>query len=160
MLIFMLSLYSFQVPGHTDSFNLYLYLSDTPQAVSSILIREDGGKKCLFTMSARCSMEQKDGIPHRENGSCTGDHNYETTPLLLSYPIGVRTNLPLKQTLGKPDTSRRLVKWVVEFSEYDIFYLPRTTIKAQALADFIFEMTEIPLEEALEKEVWLLHVDG
>ncbi|KAL0438686.1 UNVERIFIED_CONTAM: hypothetical protein Slati_2351600 [Sesamum latifolium] len=28
----------------------------------------------------------------------------------LSHPIGVKTNTPLKQTLGKPDTSERLVK--------------------------------------------------
>lgn len=45
-------------------------------------------------------------------------------PYFLSHPIGVKTNLPLKQTLGKPDTLGRLVKWAVELSEYDISYLP------------------------------------
>ncbi|KAL0402709.1 UNVERIFIED_CONTAM: hypothetical protein Slati_4300800 [Sesamum latifolium] len=55
-------------------------------------------------------------------------------PYFLSYPIGVRTNLPLKQTLGKPDTLGPLVKWAVELRK--------------------------ALEEAPEKEVWLLHVDG
>ncbi|KAL0355721.1 UNVERIFIED_CONTAM: hypothetical protein Sradi_4019000 [Sesamum radiatum] len=58
-------------------------------------------------------------------------------PYFLSHPIGVKTNTLLKQTLGKPDTSGRLVKWAVELSEYDIAYMPRTTIKAQALADFV-----------------------
>ncbi|KAL0448633.1 UNVERIFIED_CONTAM: hypothetical protein Slati_1419700 [Sesamum latifolium] len=68
-------------------------------------------------------------------------------------------NMTLKQILGKPDTSGRLIKWV-ELSEYDISYLPRTTIKAQALADFVSEMTGAPPEEIPKDEKWLLHVDG
>ncbi|KAL0462549.1 UNVERIFIED_CONTAM: hypothetical protein Slati_0142500 [Sesamum latifolium] len=81
-------------------------------------------------------------------------------PYFLSHPVGVKTNTPLKQTLGKPDTSRRLVKWAMELSEYDISYLPRTTIKAQALADFILEMTEMTVKDASQDQKWLLHVDG
>ncbi|KAL0458275.1 UNVERIFIED_CONTAM: hypothetical protein Slati_0454700 [Sesamum latifolium] len=81
-------------------------------------------------------------------------------PYFLSHPIGLKTNMPLKQTLGKPDTSERLVKWALELSEYDISYLPRTTIKAQALTDFISEMARLSLGDAPKDKKWLLHVDG
>ncbi|KAK4383603.1 Retrovirus-related Pol polyprotein from transposon [Sesamum angolense] len=40
----------------------------------------------------------------------------------LSYPVGFRINTPLKQVLGKPKASGRLVKWAIELSE---FYLKR-----------------------------------
>ncbi|KAL0434582.1 UNVERIFIED_CONTAM: Ribonuclease HI, partial [Sesamum latifolium] len=53
--------------------------------------------------------------------------------VLVREEEGVRTNTPLKQVLSKPETSGRLIKWAIKLSEYDISYLPRTTIKAQAL---------------------------
>ena len=49
----------------------------------------------------------------------------------------VITTYPLKGILQKPELSGRLTKWAVELSEYDISYQPCTTIKSQALADFI-----------------------
>ncbi|KAL0433446.1 UNVERIFIED_CONTAM: hypothetical protein Slati_2678900 [Sesamum latifolium] len=81
-------------------------------------------------------------------------------PYFLSYSVGVRTNTPLKQVLRKPETSGRLIKWVIELSKYDISYQPRTTIKAQALADFVSAMTGTTQEEVPEVGPWLLHVDG
>ncbi|KAL0411987.1 UNVERIFIED_CONTAM: hypothetical protein Slati_3788400 [Sesamum latifolium] len=81
-------------------------------------------------------------------------------PYFLSYPMGVKTNTPLKQVLGKPETLGRLVKWAIELSEYNISYLPRMTIKAQSLADFVSEMTETTQEEVSQERPWLLQVDG
>ncbi|KAL0394051.1 UNVERIFIED_CONTAM: hypothetical protein Slati_4371300 [Sesamum latifolium] len=38
-------------------------------------------------------------------------------PYFLSHPIGVRTNTPLKQTLGKPDTSEMTEMTIKETSQ-------------------------------------------
>ena len=39
------------------------------------------------------------------------------------------------------DVSGRLTKWAIELGEFDIKFMPRTTIKGPALADFMVEFT-------------------
>ncbi|KAK4383128.1 hypothetical protein Sango_2806100 [Sesamum angolense] len=51
-----------------------------------------------------------------------------------------------KMVLRHPFTMA-IRKWAIELSEYDISYLPRTTITIQALADFVSEMTGTTQEE-------------
>ncbi|KAL0463042.1 UNVERIFIED_CONTAM: hypothetical protein Slati_0191800 [Sesamum latifolium] len=118
--------------------------------------------KAILDMKAPAcvnEVQRREIHPHRKDGISLSGHRQEATPIFLSHPIGVKTNTPLKQTLGKPDTSRRLVKWAVELSGYDILYVPRTTIKAQALADFISEMAGMSVEDTSQDQVWLLHID-
>ena len=70
----------------------------------------------------------------------------------------------MKQILHKPETSGRLIKWVIELSEFDIRYKPRTTVKGQILADFIMEFTPVQSTEATQLApdlpIWRLFVDG
>ncbi|KAL0290208.1 UNVERIFIED_CONTAM: hypothetical protein Sradi_7054600 [Sesamum radiatum] len=144
-------------PGDT----LYLYLSATPQAVSSVLIREEEGKQLpIYYVSKVLNGAERRYTPIEKMALALVTTTRRLRPYFLSHPIGVKTNTPLKQTLGKPDTSGRLVKWAVELSEYDIPYVPRTTIKAQALADFVSEMARMSIEDTSSDQVWLLHVDG
>jgi len=75
----------------------------------------------------------------------------------------VITNYPLKKVLQKPDASGRMLKWAVELSEFDISYKSRTTIKGQALVDFVAEFTLAPNNEEetkpIEPQIWRLFVD-
>ena len=54
-----------------------------------------------------------------------------------------------------------MVQWVIELSQFDIEYHPRTAIKAQALVDFIAEFT-LPKEDnpTHETEQWTIQTDG
>ncbi|XP_022860948.1 uncharacterized protein LOC111381405 [Olea europaea var. sylvestris] len=62
-------------------------------------------------------------------------------PYFQLHPIVVLTNQLLRHILQKPDVSGRLLKWAIELGEFDIEFKPRPAIKAQALADFIAELT-------------------
>ncbi|XP_061358153.1 uncharacterized protein LOC133302401 [Gastrolobium bilobum] len=86
-------------------------------------------------------------------------------PYFQCHPIIVRTNQPIRQVLHKPDLAGRMMSWAIELSEYQISYEPRTAIKAQALTDFIAEMTQNPPPSAQTAEtpmsaIWKLYVDG
>ena len=85
-------------------------------------------------------------------------------PYFQDHTIEIPTEHPMKQILHKPETSERLVKWVIELSEFNISYKPRTTIKGQILADFIMEFTsaEPPKTAQLASDfpIWRLSVDG
>ena len=56
------------------------------------------------------------------------------------------------------------MKWVIELSEFDIRYKPKTAIKGQILADFVMEFTSAePVKNAqtvTDLSIWKLSVDG
>ena len=88
-------------------------------------------------------------------------------PYFQANTIIVPTKFPLKQVFQKPDASGRLAKWSIELGEFDIQFKPWTTIKGQALADFIVEFTYTPEMADREKLMiqtqdsqWKLYVDG
>ena len=85
-------------------------------------------------------------------------------PYFQAHTIEVPIEYPMKQVLHKPETSGRLMKWVIELSEFDIRYKPKTAIKGQVLADFVMEFTSAePTKDAqttTDLSIWKLSVDG
>lgn len=79
-----------------------------------------------------------------------------------AHVINILTDHPIKKAMSKLEAAGRLVQWAVELSEFDVRYLPRNTIKAQALVDFIAKFT--PSQDNLNKdegnEMWVINVDG
>lgn len=59
--------------------------------------------------------------------------------------------------MSRPDAAGRLVQWAMELSQFDVDYRPRTVIKAQALAYFIFEFAMI--DQDPKSDYWTVYTD-
>ncbi|RDX66810.1 Pro-Pol polyprotein, partial [Mucuna pruriens] len=79
-------------------------------------------------------------------------------PYFQNFEIVVKTDLPIRQVLGKPDLVGRMVAWSIQLSEFDITFESRGQVRAQTLADFLVEMTPVVNEE--DEGEWFLSVDG
>ena len=77
-----------------------------------------------------------------------------------AHSIIIRTNFSLRKILQRPETFERLVQWSIQLGEFDISYESRQQIKAQALADFIQEMTAEGDSTSLVHPEWKLYIDG
>jgi ribonuclease HI len=77
------------------------------------------------------------------------------------HQIEVHTSSTMGEILNNRETIRKIAKWAIELSMYDIVYKPRIAIKAQALSDFVAEWieTQKPPRER-ELEYWTINFDG
>ncbi|XP_057742920.1 uncharacterized protein LOC130961192 [Arachis stenosperma] len=136
---------------------LYLYLSITEEALAAALIREKERKeqKPIYFISKVL----QDGNPllaHRKASLALLTASRRLRQYFQAHPVIIRTGQAVKQVLQKPDLASRMLAWSIELSQFDIKFEPRYAIKAQAMADFIAEMT--PGNSTPES--WKLHVDG
>ncbi|XP_020963435.1 uncharacterized protein LOC110265035 [Arachis ipaensis] len=77
--------------------------------------------------------------------------------IYFGHQVVVKTDQAIRQVLQKPDLAGRMMIWAIELSQYDLSYEPRHAIKAQAMADFLVEVTGNPTEDTDTR--WKLHVD-
>ncbi|XP_017239352.2 uncharacterized protein LOC108212130 [Daucus carota subsp. sativus] len=151
--------------------DLYVYLSVTSHAVSSVLVKEATGVQSPVYYTSRSLLEAETRYTPLEKlvlalamTSTKLRHYFET------HRIHVLTNFPLRTVLSKPELTGRMAKWAIQLSTYDIIYEPRTAIKSQALADFVadFSPKQMTLaEEELKQfttchdtQAWILYTDG
>ncbi|XP_073047725.1 uncharacterized protein [Primulina eburnea] len=135
---------------------LYVYLSATEAAVSSVLVRQKGTEQNpVYYISHALKGAELRYTTVEKLALALITTARRLRPYFLSHPIMVLTNSPLGKIMTHADISGRLVKWTTELGEYDIQYGPRTAIKAQALADFLAETLHVEIED-----LWKVYVDG
>jgi hypothetical protein len=71
------------------------------------------------------------------------------------------TGFPIGDILYNKEAIGRIAKWACKLGAHNIEFQPRTTIKTQALVDFISEWTEQQVPDNPEAtEVWRMYFDG
>ncbi|XP_034199529.1 uncharacterized protein LOC117614741 [Prunus dulcis] len=159
---------------------LYLYLSVSGTAVSSVLIQKpEKAELPIFYVSKALQSAELRYPPLEQLALALVVSARRLRPYFQAHGIKVLTNQPLRQVLQKPEISGRLIKWAIELGEFDIQFVPRPAEKGQAVADFISELTPATVQPASEATtetilpyqtgaecldtstpVWCLHVDG
>ena len=71
------------------------------------------------------------------------------------------TEYPLGDIIRNKDANGRIVKWAMELCSFSLEFASHTTIKSQALVDFIIEWTDLstPTSEG-PMEYWNMYFDG
>lgn len=61
-----------------------------------------------------------------------------------SFSVVCMIEYPLRSILHNSDTSYRVTKWTIELGQHEIIYHLKTSIKPQALVDFVVAFTFAP----------------
>ncbi|XP_073354975.1 uncharacterized protein [Aegilops tauschii subsp. strangulata] len=77
------------------------------------------------------------------------------------HSITVVSMAPIGEIMGCRDASSRVAKWAIKLASHTIFYEPHTTIKSQALPDFLVDWTKTQYLPPLPNSThWRMHFDG
>ncbi|XP_057756151.1 uncharacterized protein LOC130975360 [Arachis stenosperma] len=142
-----------------DGEPLYLYLAITGEALAAVLVREEGrAQQPVYFVSRALQGAELRYSKLEKLALALLTSSRRLKQYFQGHQVVIRTDQGIRQVLQKPDLAGRMMTWSIELSQYDIRYEPRQAIKAQAMADFLVEVTGDPTEETSTR--WKLHVDG
>lgn len=104
---------------------LYMYLSVLGIALSSVLIRKEAGTQAPMYYTSRAFWGAEEKYSRGEKMAfALVITAQQLRPYFQAHTIWVLMDQPLMTILHKPETLRRLVKWSMELSKFDIEYCP------------------------------------
>ncbi|XP_025679029.1 uncharacterized protein [Arachis hypogaea] len=131
----------------------------TEEALAAVLVREEGKAQQPVYFVSRALQGAELRYSKLEKLALTLlTSSRRLRQYFQGHRIVVRTDQKIRQVLQKPDLAGRMMTWAIKLSQYDLQYEPRHAIKAQAMADFLVEVTGDSPEETGTR--WRLHVDG
>jgi hypothetical protein len=147
---------------------LLLYLAATTHMVSTAIVvkrQEDGHaypvQRPVYFVSKVLSESKARYQPMQKLLYAVLITSQKPQHYFQEYSITVITDYPLSDILRNQDATGRISKWAVELSALTIEFKPQTTIKSQALVDFMAEWRENHLPTPTERpEHWVMYFDG
>ena len=122
---------------------LYLYIAVSQAAVSTALVRDEGGSQrpvYFISRAFRGAEERYTRLEKLAFALITAARKLK--PYFQAHTIVVLTDQPLKKAMSSPKAAGRMALWAIELSKFDMHYRPRIAIKGQIVADFIAKYTQ------------------
>ena len=103
-------------------------------AVSAALIREEAKKQLPVYYVSQAFQGAEFNYPRIEKITfALIVASRKLRQYFQANPILVMTDQPIRKSINRPKVAGRIIQLEIELSQFDIEYLPRTAIKAQAL---------------------------
>ena len=140
---------------------VYLYLAASAVGVSKALVKanRDGRQRPIYFVSKMLTDVETRYIEFEQITLALRMAAKKLHPYFQAHTIVVLISYPIIDILQKPNALERLLKWVIELSEFDIVYRPRSAIKGQVLADFIVELSNMPMD-IISEPLWIFETEG
>ncbi|VFQ76023.1 unnamed protein product [Cuscuta campestris] len=151
-------------PEPGDVLTLYLAIADCP--IGTVIVREEHGAQHPVYYVSKTLRDAELRYSRLEKAMLAVFWTAKgLTPYFQAHRIVVLTNEPLASLTRSPEASARMTKWAIFISQYNMEFRPRPSIKGQALADFQVEctareMTRTQVETRVEKDWWVMSIDG
>ncbi|XP_073363211.1 uncharacterized protein [Aegilops tauschii subsp. strangulata] len=147
---------------------LLLYVAANRRAVSVAVVveRKDPGKEYLVQRPAyyvsEVLIESKQRYPHWQKlVYAVFMASRKLQQYFLGHPNIVVSSAPLGDIIQNREATGRVANWDIELGPHGLKYTPRTTIKSQALVDFINDWTELQMREDKPYNTYrTIHFDG
>src|SRR3954471_8385440 len=147
---------------------MMLYIAATNRVISAIMVVERPEKDKAQPIqrpvyyNSEVLSASKHNYPHYEK-MCYGVYMAakKLRPYFQAHLITVVSSTPLADIMGSRDATDRVAKWAIEIASHGIQSEPRTTIKSQALADFLVDWAETQYAPPIPGvDHWRMHFDG
>lgn len=131
---------------------LKLYISATQESIGCLLVQNnlEGNEQAIYYLSRFLSpVEIKYSVIEKMcltlYYACTKPRHY----LINSRVFVLAKTYLIKYILNRPILSGRIGKWSLALAEYTLIYYPQTSVKGQAIVDFLADHPSIdgPVEE-------------
>ena len=126
---------------------LFAYLAITSHAVSFVLIRVDSGiQRPVYYVSKSLYEAEVYYLPLEKAILAVVNATRKLPHYFQAHTVVVLAQFLLKSILWSTNYTRRIAKCSTILGDFDIKYMPRTSVKGQVLADLVAEFAEFPEE--------------